>query len=259
MHKNYLRRALRRGGFFRWGQICFSLCLGLLLGSAVPWLIQQRASTGGAIPKGIRTSHLVYVDDEVAWSILIVNGRMSSTSTAFAFQTREAAMAMAARSTELTRHRQPTTPSVREVKTLPHWLQLHGVTFRSSDLRRNQEPLASLDLDEQHSSYHRYSKFCINYAIGWPARSWTSRSVAGGSEEVQHTGLLSIGEANLPIIPVFRGIVVNAIVMSIPIWATFVGATLSRRVVRAKCGRCLDCGYSLNADTVVCPECGHEV
>ena len=59
----------------------------------------------------------------------------------------------------------------------------------------------------------------------------------------------------LPLLPLWPGLVVNAVVYALALGTTHRGFDYARRLARRRKGACIQCGYPMGG-TMRCPECG---
>jgi hypothetical protein len=89
-------------------------------------------------------------------------------------------------------------------------------------------------------------------------RWWTDKSE--GRRSVGLAIPRSIAERSvrglLPVIPIWTGFAANTVVYSLGIAAIRRTIASIKRRRRVRAGRCVDCGYQLSSDILVCPECG---
>lgn len=61
----------------------------------------------------------------------------------------------------------------------------------------------------------------------------------------------------LPLLPLWRGFLVDTLFYAAIWWAVFTGFAQARRGIRSGRGRCMRCGYRLQSAERGCSECGH--
>jgi len=97
------------------------------------------------------------------------------------------------------------------------------------------------------------------YESGWPvhALGYTSLNGTGTMPGGTNIGCLSTRAGMLPLVPLWPGIVINAVFYGVLLWLAGLGFASIRRARRRRRGRCAWCGYEL-AGLEQCPECGKE-
>lgn len=155
-------------------------------------------------------------------------------------------------------------PSAKHT-ALERWHQARSQTFR-----RGYPPFEALRVEPDD----RPVRWWRIVESGWPLSSfWGWRTLVQlprGVEWEDDAGLVEVGMLRagpcwqemleLPLLPVWEGILGNALVFALAWWAVLIGPLALRRVRRRRRGRCAACGYDLRGlstdSSARCPECG---
>lgn len=113
----------------------------------------------------------------------------------------------------------------------------------------------------------------IRVGVGFPFRCFTGVRVYGGmvdarggsgllspSGALMSPGFLMIGERELPVRPIWPGLLLNIAVVAVPVLVLLGVRDVWRWFHRARAGECTGCRYDLSGvpDRSRCPECGLE-
>ena len=134
-----------------------------------------------------------------------------------------------------------------------------GVTQRSAVIDRAGQSKDSSRLGQ------------VTIEVGWPMRTLYSTSYLNEGDpnwtQDEWTSALaprarSNGQTyrpELPLRPLWPGLAINTILYAAILWLLTLGPFTARRMIRAKRGLCIKCGYDLRgAEHEACPECGVE-
>lgn len=93
----------------------------------------------------------------------------------------------------------------------------------------------------------------MDHRRGYRPTGWVWQS---GFEPPIHKGNLYLGaDRRLPLMPVWPGFAVSALVCGAPVWIVWFGGGVARRAIRRRRGLCAACGYPRGVANV-CSECG---
>ncbi len=160
------------------------------------------------------------------------------------------------------------TNAAGELPSLDPWDSMSARTWTSH--RR-----VSASMLEQWRQGLAYHVSLVEVRIGWPGRSFVGRhSVNPVQMPTTYEGAIRLPDSliqltrgksrfDLPIKPIWSGFAINTIFYGAILWLLSLGPSATRRLIRRKRGRCINCGYDLRGASWgasggggVCPECG---
>lgn len=104
----------------------------------------------------------------------------------------------------------------------------------------------------------------VRLDYGWPARCLHRTDTL--EQGMQQVDSVASGEfvlfdywVVLPTRPIWLGFIINTLFYCMVLWLLWSAPFVTRRLIRRRRGRCVQCGYDLRgAEPDVCPECGSD-
>lgn len=252
-HNCFLRLLLKLRPHFVRRQFITSLCVYLLLSSLLANLLLPLA----VVLLSRLPTHIAHRDQQTSWHAsgdshyALVSSSRTWSSAVFRVKGRESDKYVGSSFVLIN-----TWPDL-EIMNAPSWL-----IESASALSQSAAPDDSL---------------AVVNAVGWPARAlvasyWIEylrgRSQITVLKGVDATffreGLFGASKPSnnlciLPVVPIWRGFIINTLTFSIPLLLSSTAIRMVRRSHRRRRGHCANCGYAIRQcgpASQTCPECG---